>query len=129
MRLPSLKEAIAGVAVGSIDVGANEIDEKQGYSKPFENVTDLYHVGLVLGGMAYYSMKGDPYGLVIFDNGMPLLTKSIIYAAGSMMGKKLAGPPTADPVNPTYAPSQARPIVKPAIVSAAPSVSLVNRTY
>ncbi|MGC8569499.1 MAG: hypothetical protein ACP5LW_05795 [Nitrososphaeria archaeon] len=118
MRLPSLKRTIQGVAVGAVDLGFHYIDKQMGYNKPFENVTDIGRTALVLGSVAWFSMKGSETALILYDNALPLLTQSIAYAAGYYANKKLPGAPTADPWNPVQRPSRA--IVVPASPAAKP---------
>jgi len=125
MKLPSLKETISGIAVAGVDLVAHKIDADQGFKKPFQNVTDIYRLGAVLGGMVLYSVKGSVYGLVLYDNALPLLTESVAYAAGSLMGKKLPGAPTADPLNPVN-PQPVSQTASVQVVRAAP-VSTLNK--
>ncbi len=122
MKFPSLIETISGIVVGGVDLGMHEVDAKQGYSKPFENATDLYRLALTVGGMGYYSWKGSAMGLVIYDNSLPLLTESVVYGIASVAGHALPGAPTADPVNVVNQPaprpaSQARPVASSSMVN------------
>mgnify|MGYP001626337427 FL=1 len=117
MNLPSIKETISGVAVGAADIGMHYIDKKQGYTKPFQNATDLFRTGITIGGMLWYGYKGDVTGLVLYDNGLPLLTESVIYAVGVYTNNKIPGAPTADP----YVATQRLPPA-PAVVAAPAAV-------
>jgi len=97
MKYPSLVQVASGVAVGAGDLAMHKIDQQQGYSKPFENATDLYRAGVTIGGMLYYGVKGAALGYILFDNGLPLLTESVAYAVGKYANIKIPGAPTADP--------------------------------
>ncbi len=76
------KQACVSAGVGIVDIIADEVDFKQGYTKSFQNVTDWARVGAVVGGYAANSMGylGDEITESAVLAGIPLLEKSVINA-------------------------------------------------
>jgi len=124
MRYPSLIQVASGVAVGAGDLAMHKIDQQQNLSKPFENATDLFRTGVTFGGMLYYGLKSAPLGLILFDNGLPLLTESVAYAVGKYAKIKIPGAPTADP-EPAQA-SAPRPVSSARVTVSAPSSNFIG---
>jgi len=65
--------------VGVLDLGTEYLDEKQGYTKSFQNVTDWARVAYTVGGYAANSMKlvDDDISEPMVLAGLPLLEKSV----------------------------------------------------
>ena len=70
------------VGVGSLDVLTEYIDEKQGYTKPFQRITDWGRLVYTLGGYGanYMDFGDDDITETMVLSGIPLLEKSIVNA-------------------------------------------------
>lgn len=77
-----LIEVGTSAGVGALDIITEEVDKKQGYLKPFQNVTDLSRAVVTIGGYAAnYSEMGDAeVSKAAVLSGLPLLEKSIYKA-------------------------------------------------
>ena len=75
-----LVEVGTSVGVGALDVLTEYIDEKQAYTKPFQNITDWGRLLYVGGGYAANYMKfgDDEISKTMVLSGIPLLEKSIV---------------------------------------------------
>jgi len=73
-----LKKVGVGAGVGVIDIITEEVDAKQGYTKPFQNITDWARVlytggGYVANHMGYDEDITEPAVI----SGLPLLEKTV----------------------------------------------------
>ncbi len=74
----ALKKIGVSAGVGVLDIVAEEVDKKQGYRKPFQNITDWGRFGYVAGGYMANGMGYDAEATeAIVLGGVPLLEKSI----------------------------------------------------
>jgi len=66
--------------VGGIDALTEYLDEKQGYTKPFQNLTDWGRVIYTVGGYGanYMNFGDDDITETMVLSGIPLLEKSIV---------------------------------------------------
>jgi len=78
--------------VGGLDVLTEYIDEKQAYTKPFQNLTDWGRVVYTVGGYAanYMDFGDDDVTETMVLSGIPLLEKSIagVFKTYVLKGKK-----------------------------------------
>ena len=79
--------------VGGVDALAEYIDEKQKYTKPFQNLTDWGRLLYVGGGYAANYMKfgDDEITETMVLSGIPLLEKSIVDVVKTYILKSPAG--------------------------------------
>lgn len=74
-----LVEMGVSAGVGVADIATEYLDEKQGYTKSFQNITDWGRVVYTVGGYAASSMRliGEDISETMVLSGIPLLEKSI----------------------------------------------------
>lgn len=84
----SLEGAAVAAGVGALDIAAEEIDARQGLSKPFQNATDISRAGVTVGAaVANYMNLETRYTDAAFYAGLPLFSKTIYKLAVNAMGK------------------------------------------
>ena len=116
MKITIERTAIAA-ALAAEDVAAEEIDARQGYSKPFQGVADLTRLGLNLGAVAVNLANIEVnYSDLVFYVTLNPLAKSLYRGAVTAMGKltTVRGGPSSKSVTVRAAPSSGlQPVVQP----------------
>ena len=80
-------ETAVAAGVGALDIAAEEIDARQGYSKPFQNATDLARTGVTVGSaIANYMNLETKYSSAAFYAGLPLFEKTLYKTTVSAKG-------------------------------------------
>ena len=111
-RITLERTAIAG-GIGAWDIVAEELDTRQGYSKVFENITDLSRTALTLGavGLNYGNVETNHTDTVFYAS-LPLFAKSLYRGAVQAMGRSTTV--RAKSVTVRAAPSSGlQPVVQP----------------
>ena len=115
-RITLERTAIAG-GIGAWDIVAEELDTRQGYSKVFENVTDISRTALTLGavGLNYGNVESN-YSDTVFYASLPLFAKSLYRGAAQAVGRSttVRAGPSAKSITVRAAPSSGlQPVVQP----------------
>lgn len=84
-----LVEVGTAAVVGAADIVTEYIDERKGYLKSFQNVTDWGRVVYTVGGAVADRMEwmGEDYTKPAVLAGIPLLEKSLLNLARETIGK------------------------------------------
>jgi len=84
----TLEKALASAGYGLVDIAAQELDKRKGWSEPFKNATDVSRAAVCLGSLVVNiaGLEGEVTE-ALFYSSLPKLEESIYRAASEYVSK------------------------------------------